>query len=92
MASPPRRSGALPASARAGRRSRGSGALPAGSQCALELRTVEPLACLAEAQILIEDWRVDYDKHRPHSAFGMMAPALLARTWGEAHEALQVGR
>jgi hypothetical protein len=27
---------------------------------------------------LIEDWRVDYNHHRPHSALGMMAPAVFA--------------
>jgi len=25
---------------------------------------------LLEAQVLIEDWRIDYNEHRPHSAHG----------------------
>jgi putative transposase len=43
-----------------------------------ELLAVELFSCLAEAQVLIEDWRVDYNHHRPHSALGMMAPAAFA--------------
>lgn len=50
-----------------------------------ELLSVELFSCLAEAQILIEDWRVDYNEHRPHSALGMMAPAVFARGYREAH-------
>ena len=29
----------------------------------------------SEAQVLIEDWRHDYNHHRPHSALGMMTPS-----------------
>jgi len=43
-----------------------------------ELLSVELFSCLAEAQVLIEDWRVDYNEHRPHSALQMMAPAAFA--------------
>jgi len=43
-----------------------------------ELLTVELFSCLAEAQVLIEDWRVDYNQHRPHSALGMRSPAAFA--------------
>jgi putative transposase len=39
-----------------------------------ELLAVELFSCLAEARVLIEDWRTDYNHHRPHSALGMMAP------------------
>ena len=31
---------------------------------------------------MIEDWRQDYNHHRPHSALGMKAPAF-ARTWSD---------
>jgi len=43
-----------------------------------ELLAVELFSCLTEAQMLIEDWRQDYNHHRPHSALGMMAPAAFA--------------
>lgn len=50
-----------------------------------ELLAVELFSCLTEARVLIEDWRVDYNEHRPHSALGMMAPAVFARGYREAH-------
>jgi putative transposase len=43
-----------------------------------ELLAVELFSCLTEARVLIEDWRCDYNQHRPHSALGMMAPAVFA--------------
>jgi putative transposase len=43
-----------------------------------ELLDVEEFSCLAEAQVLIADWRQDYNWHRPHSALGMLAPAVFA--------------
>ena len=33
-----------------------------------ELLAVELFSCLTEAQVLIEDWRIDYNHRRPHSA------------------------
>ena len=30
---------------------------------------------LLEAQVLIEDWRIDYNVHRPHSAHGELTPS-----------------
>ena len=43
-----------------------------------ELLDVEELSCLAEARVVIEDWREDYNQRRPHSALGMRAPAVFA--------------
>ena len=43
-----------------------------------ELLAVELFSCLTEAQVLIEDWRLDYNHNRPHSALGMMTPAAFA--------------
>ena len=37
--------------------------------------------------MLIEDWRQDYNEHRPHSALGMMAPARFAAGYRQAHRA-----
>jgi putative transposase len=45
-----------------------------------ELLNVEQFTCLAEAQVLIDDWREDYNTRRPHSALGMLAPAAFAAT------------
>jgi putative transposase len=49
-----------------------------GSRIRDELLAVELFSCLAEAQMLIEDWRQDYNHHRPHSALGMMTPVAFA--------------
>jgi putative transposase len=43
-----------------------------------ELLDVEEFSCLAEAKVVIADWREDYNHHRPHSALGMRAPAVFA--------------
>ena len=43
-----------------------------------ELLSVELFSCLAEAQVLIEDWRQGYNHRRPHSGLGMMTPAAFA--------------
>jgi putative transposase len=40
---------------------------------------------LAEAKRLVEDWRLDYNHHRPHSSLGDQAPAefaILRSPWG----------
>ena len=49
-----------------------------------ELLDVEQFACLAEARVVIEDWRVDYNTRRPHSALGML-PAAFAATLATSH-------
>ena len=49
-----------------------------GSRIRDELLAVELFSCLAEAQVLIEDSRQDYNHHRPHSALGMMTPVAFA--------------
>jgi putative transposase len=45
-----------------------------------ELLDVEEFSCLAEARVVIEDWRQDYNQHRPHSSLGMRSPAAFAAT------------
>jgi hypothetical protein len=37
---------------------------------------------------MVEDWREDYNDHRPHSALGMAAPAMFARVWRAGQTAL----
>jgi transposase InsO family protein len=34
-----------------------------------------------EAQVIIEDWRIDYNWQRPHTAHGDLTPAEFAATW-----------
>jgi putative transposase len=36
---------------------------------------------LLEARVLIEDWRIDYNINRPHSAHGDLSPAEFAVEW-----------
>jgi len=37
---------------------------------------------------MVEDWRQDYNEHRPHSALGMQPPARFARAWSARQDAL----
>jgi putative transposase len=53
-----------------------------------ELLDVEEFSCLAEAKVLIGDWREDYNRHRPHSSLGMRAPAVFAAEWTPSEPAL----
>jgi putative transposase len=59
-----------------------------GSRIRDELLAVELFSCLAEAKVMVEDWREDYNEHRPHSALAMSAPARFARAWRVQHDAL----
>jgi putative transposase len=52
-----------------------------GSRVRDELLGVELFQTLAEAKLLVEDWRLDYNTNRPHSALGMMGPARFAASW-----------
>jgi hypothetical protein len=52
-----------------------------GSRVRDELLAVELFSCLAEAKVMVADWRDDYNEHRPHSALAMKAPARFARDW-----------
>ena len=46
-----------------------------------EVLSVELFSCLGEERVMIEDWRQDYNEHRPHSALGTMArPASQSAT------------
>ena len=45
-----------------------------------ELLDVEEFSCLAEARVVIEDWRQDYNQRRPHSSLGWRSPAVFAAT------------
>jgi putative transposase len=54
-----------------------------------ECLNVEVFRNLLEAQVVLEDWRLDYNQERPHSALDYLTPAefvaqLAARQSGEA--------
>ena len=46
-----------------------------------EFLTVEQFSSLLEAQVLIEDWRIEYNSKRPHSSLGWLAPVTYAERW-----------
>lgn len=48
-----------------------------------ELLAVEQFGSLLEAQVVIEDWRVEYNTQRPHSSLGWLSPAAYAERWRE---------
>ena len=41
---------------------------------------------LLEAKVIIEDWRIDYNMNRPHSAHGDLTPSEFAERWTEQHQ------
>ena len=41
---------------------------------------------LLEAKVIIEDWRIDYNLNRPHSAHGDLTPSEFANRWVEQHQ------
>ena len=47
-----------------------------------ELLDVEEFSCLAEAKVVISDWREDYNQRRPHSALGDAQPRRVRRRVG----------
>jgi transposase InsO family protein len=52
-----------------------------GSRMRDELLAIEQFDTLLEAQVLVADWRIEYNTHRPHSALGMLTPAEFADQW-----------
>jgi putative transposase len=53
-----------------------------------ELLAVEAFNTLLEAQVLVEDWRIEYNTIRPHSALGYLTPTDYAKSWTANHPAL----
>jgi putative transposase len=41
---------------------------------------------LFEAQVLIEDWRIDYNVNRPHSAHGWLTPVEFVEAWTQRQQ------
>jgi putative transposase len=59
-----------------------------GSRLRDELLAVEAFNTLLEAQVLVEDWRIEYNTVRPHSALGYLTPTDYANAWTTTHPAL----
>jgi putative transposase len=59
-----------------------------------ELLDLELLDSVLEAQVLIDDWREDYNTYRPHQSLGYLTPAAFARRWmdNEGRASQQVDR
>ena len=41
---------------------------------------------LLEARVIVEDWRLDYNANRPHSAHGELTPTEFALQWTTTHQ------
>jgi putative transposase len=52
-----------------------------GSRMRDELLAIEQFDSLLEAQVLVADWRTEYNDYRPHSALGMLTPNEFAEQW-----------
>jgi putative transposase len=52
-----------------------------GSRMRDELLAIEQFDTMLEAQVLVADWRAEYNEYRPHSALGMLTPVEFARQW-----------
>jgi putative transposase len=50
------------------------------------LLAIEQFDTLLEAQVLIGDWRIEYNAYRPHSALGMLTPAKFADHWRQTNQ------
>ncbi len=50
-----------------------------------ECLNIEDFANLTEARVVIEDWRNDYNHHRPHRALDGKTPAAYATQWARQH-------
>jgi putative transposase len=59
-----------------------------GSRLRDELLAVEAFSSLLEAQVLVEDWRIEYNTLRPHSALGYRTPTHYAKAWTITHPEL----
>ena len=51
-----------------------------------ELLNVEEFGSLAEARVLAEAWRTEYNTYRPHSALDGLTPAEYAQRWASQQQ------
>jgi putative transposase len=57
-----------------------------GARIRDELLAIEQFDTLLEAQVLVADWRIEYNNHRPHSALGMLTPTQYADRWRQVNQ------
>jgi putative transposase len=57
-----------------------------GSRMRDELLAIEQFDSLLEAQVLVADWRDEFNDYRPHSALGMLTPNAFAAKWHTEHQ------
>ncbi len=53
-----------------------------------ELLTTEQFDTLLEAQVLAEDWRIEYNTYRPHGSLNDLTPEAFKQQWTETQPAL----
>lgn len=53
-----------------------------------ECLNIEEFANLLEAQLIVEDWRIEYNTFRPHSALDGLTPAEFAKQWTDQQREL----
>jgi len=51
-----------------------------------ELLDLESFNTLLEAQLLLDDWRLEYNHYRPHQSLNYQTPAAFARHWHADHD------
>jgi putative transposase len=51
-----------------------------------ELWNGELIDSVLEAQLLLDDWRLDYNTYRPHQSLQYLTPVEFARRWQEEHD------
>jgi transposase InsO family protein len=51
-----------------------------------ELLDLESFDTLSEAQLLLGDWRLEYNHYRPHQSLNYQTPAAYARQWHADHD------
>ena len=51
-----------------------------------ELLNLESFNTPLETQILLDDWRHDYNHHRPHQSLNYQTPAAFAHQWHAQHQ------
>ncbi len=53
-----------------------------------EFLSTEQFDTLLEAQVLAEDWRIEYNTYRPHGSLGDLTPEAFKQQWTETQPAL----
>jgi putative transposase len=57
-----------------------------GSRLRDELLSIEQFDTLLEAQVMVADWKHEYNTYRPHSSLGWRSPVAYATAWKAENE------